>query len=98
MDTEEVTVEKVNCILEEWAEEFRTEAIRAMRGLGKYRLANAYLHFFVSPEVWDRWSVIRKQNHIQEFFAFNPTQSQRYSKPLSAGLKGPLQISSGKFS
>ena len=50
---------EVACVSEElqkWSEEFYIEEARAIRGLGKYRLAPGYDHFHVDPNKWNRWS------------------------------------------
>ncbi len=36
---------KVNKFLGQWVEEFYSEAVRALRGFGRYRLADGYEHF-----------------------------------------------------
>lgn len=81
------TVTEVNLVLRQWCDEFYNEAVRAIRGLGKYRLANGYDEFFVEPTKWSVWSPIRRQQHVDMFLDFKPTQSQLFQKPAAAGLK-----------
>ena len=40
--------------LQKWSEEFYIEEARAIRGLGKYRLAPGYDHFHVDSNKWNR--------------------------------------------
>ncbi len=78
---------KVNKFLGQWVEEFYSEAVRALRGFGRYCLADGYKKFFVEPSKWNQWSPQRRQQHDDQFFTFVPSQSQYYKKPASAGLK-----------
>ncbi|XP_065060451.1 uncharacterized protein LOC135687737 [Rhopilema esculentum] len=80
-------VTEVNTFLSQFVDEFHSEAARALRGIGRYRLAPGYESFYVDPSKWNQWSVKRRQQHIDAFFAFMPSQSQCYEKPASAGLK-----------
>ena len=48
-------VAKVTETLEGWTKEFYAEEERALRGLGKYRLAPGYEHFLVDPVTWNKW-------------------------------------------
>eukprot|EP00794_Sanderia_malayensis_P013682 gene13682-biopygen10980 len=88
----ESRVAEVNKLICQWVEEFYTESVRALRGLGRYRLANGYETFFVEPTKWNQWSPQRRQQHADQFFAFIPSQSQCYRKPASAGLKKPPKV------
>ena len=74
-------------LLKEWVNSYRTEAVRAVRGLGKYRLAPGYQQFAVDPVRWMRWSVDRQEQHCSVFFNYIPTVSETFQKPLNAGLK-----------
>eukprot|EP00112_Aurelia_sp_Birch-Aquarium-sp1_P021630 Seg5874.1 transcript_id=Seg5874.1/GoldUCD/mRNA.D3Y31 product="hypothetical protein" protein_id=Seg5874.1/GoldUCD/D3Y31 len=78
---------EVNKFLSQWVEEFYSEAVRALRGVGRYRLADGYEKFFVESSKWNQWSPQRRQQHADQFFSSIPTQSQCYKKPASAGLK-----------
>ena len=50
-----------------WSEEFYVEEIRALRRIGKYRLAPGYeSFFFVSPVVWNRWSPEQQSQHLKK--------------------------------
>eukprot|EP00794_Sanderia_malayensis_P004341 gene4341-4918_t len=80
-------VASVSESLKEWAEEhFFAEYIRAIRGLGKYRLAPDYRQFYVDPVQWNRWSVNRQEQHLSAFYEFVPRSYNQYQKPKSAGL------------
>lgn len=70
-----------------WADEFYVELTRSIRGFGRYRLAPGYESFFVDPVKWNKWSVERRQQHVDQFLNFMPSESQLYSKPAAAGLK-----------
>ena len=48
----------VTAKLQNWIENFHEE-VRALRGLGKYRLSPGYESFFVDPCKWNTWSVER---------------------------------------
>ena len=74
-------------LLKEWVNSYRTEAVRAVRGLGKYRLAPGYQQFAVDPVRWMRWSVDRQEQHCSVFFNYIPTVSETFQKPMNAGLK-----------
>ena len=73
--------------LQKWSEEFYVEEIRAIRGLGKYRLAPGYDHFQVEPTKWSRWGPERQSQHIKAFREFVPKSYDSYKKPASAGHK-----------
>ncbi len=74
--------------LKQWAEEnFFAECARAIRGLGKYRLAKDYVKFYVDPVQWNRWSVSRQEQHLKAFFEFVPKAYDQYQKPKNAGQK-----------
>ena len=82
-----VNVVEVNVFLVDWINEFNTELVRALRGMGRYRLAVGYQDFFVEPVKWNQWRPDRRQKHVDKFLKFRPTEIQCYRKPLSAGLK-----------
>ena len=73
--------------LSEFVDEFYTEAARALRGVGRYRLAPGYENSYVDPSKWNQWSVKRREQHLNAFFAYIPKQSYCYQKLASAGLK-----------
>lgn len=73
--------------LQKWSEEFYVEETRAIRGLGKYRLAPGYEHFQVEPTKWNRWGPERQSQHIESFREFVPKSYDVYKKPASAGHK-----------
>ena len=57
---EEATTKEVTDVinaLKEWQASYRSEAVRDIRGIGKYRLAPAYQQFGVDPVRWMQWSV-----------------------------------------
>ena len=57
---EEATTKEVTDVinaLKEWQASYRSEAVRAIRGIGKYRLAPTYQQFGVDPVRWMQWSV-----------------------------------------
>lgn len=81
---------EVACVSEElqtWSEEFYIEEARAIRGLGKYRLAPGYDHYHVDPTKWNRWSPERQSQHVNSFREFVPKSYDSYKKPSSAGHK-----------
>ena len=81
-------VAAVSQSLKEWAEEhFFAECVRAIRGLGKYRLAPDYCQFNVDPVQWNQWSISRQEQHLNAFYDFVPRSYDQYQKPKSAGLK-----------
>ena len=84
-------VSEVTSLIESWAEEFYHEETRAIRGMGKYRLACGYEHFLVDPVKWNRWGVPRQEQHLEAFRNFVPNSYNKYSKPKSAGLKATPQ-------
>ena len=49
----------VTAKLQNWIKDFHEEEVRALRGLGKYRLSPGYESFFVDPCKWNTWSVER---------------------------------------
>ena len=73
--------------LQNWAQDFFNEEVRAVRGLGKYRLALGYDHFLVDPIKWNRWGLERQAQHISSFRQFIAKSYDSYSKPSSAGHK-----------
>ena len=67
-------VTEVNVLLSEFVDEFHTEAARALRGVGRYRLAPGYENFYVDPSKWNQWSVKRREQHLNAIFAYIPKQ------------------------
>lgn len=80
-------ITSVNESLSEWVAEFYKEAVRALRGVGRYRLAVGYEQFFVEHVKWNQWSPVRRQQHVDVFMKFIPKSAQLYKKPSVAGLK-----------
>ena len=74
--------------LTRWIQEnYLDEARKAITGQGKYRLAEGYRQFFVSPVDWVRMSAERKAQHFQSFLSSSPTGFEKYTKPVDAGSK-----------
>lgn len=80
-------VSAVTKVLNAWVNEYHIEEERALRGLGKFRLAPGYERFLVDPVRWNRWGPERQKQHVKAFRAFTPLSSDKYKKPTSAGLK-----------
>ena len=80
-------VSSVTAELQKWSEEFYVEESRAVRGLGKYRLAPGYDQFHIDPVKWNRWGPERQSQHISSFREFVPKAYDSYRKPSSAGHK-----------
>ena len=80
-------VNAVTKVLHTWVNEYYIEEERALRGLGKFRLAPGYERFLVDPVKWNKWGPERQKQHITAFRAFTPLASDTYQKPKSAGLK-----------
>ena len=81
----EVTV--VTAKLQNQIEDFHGEKVRALRGLGKYKLSPGYESFYVDPCKCNTWSVERQNFHVKKYAQFNPRSYDAYRKPVSAGLK-----------
>ena len=73
-------------MLEKWITEFYLEEERAVRGLGKYRLAPGYDQFQVDPVKWNRWGPERQAQHLSALRNFTPKSYDMYKKPRAAGL------------
>jgi hypothetical protein len=73
--------------VEKWTNEFYVEEERAIRSLGKYRLAPGYDHFQVDPVTWNKWGPQRQAQHLSSFRIFMPRAFDMYKKPSCAGLK-----------
>lgn len=65
-------VARVSSTLEKWVAEFYVEEERALRGLGKYRLAPGYDQFQVDPVKWNKWGPERQSQHLSAFRNFIP--------------------------
>ena len=74
-------------MLEKWITEFYLEEERAVRGLGKYRLAPGYDQFQVDPVKWNRWGPERQAQHLSALRNFTPKSYDMYKKPRAAGLR-----------
>ena len=59
-------------MLEKWITEFYLKEERAVRGLGKYRLAPGYDQFQVDPVKWNRWGPERQAQHLSALRNFTP--------------------------
>ena len=79
------SMEGVNQVLYNRTEKYYIETEIAVRGIGEYRLAQGYEHFFVSTVKWAQWSSVRRQQHMEAFFDFTPKTIDQYKKPASAG-------------
>lgn len=58
--------------LGEWVQSYYTEARRAIRGIGKYRLAPDLQYLFVEPAVWCSWSDSRRDKYFAKFMKAKP--------------------------
>ena len=85
IDEDEVPKEivEVSKALETWIQSYYSEVRRAIRGLGKYRLAPEFLNFYIEPAMWVQWSKERSQ-HYEALLPCIP-QVLEYSQPKSAG-------------
>ena len=70
--------------LGKWVASYYTEARRAIRGIGKYRLAPEYEHFYVEPVQWVQWSHDRRN---QLYLCEEGQKKFAYKKPKDAGKK-----------
>ena len=69
LNEEEVPKEIVSVTecLGKWVASYYTEAGRAIRGVGKYRLAPEYEDFYVESVQWVQWSDDRRNQHFNVF-------------------------------
>ena len=81
-------------MLEKWITEFYLKEERAVRGLGKYRLAPGYDQFQVDPVKWNRWGPERQAQHLSALRNFTPKSYGMYKKPRAAGLH---RVKQGEF-
>ena len=88
IDEDEVPEEilEVSKALKTWIQSYHSEVRRAIRGLGKYRLAPEFLNCYVEPAMWVQWSEERRSQHYEALLRCIP-QVFEYSKPKSAGQK-----------
>ena len=94
---EDKTPKKVVAVLEtlkDWVDGYYKEVRRALRGIGKYRLAIEFEHFYVPPARWVSWSDKRRNQHFDKFmqadthvFAFEKPKSNAGNKPGSGKEK-----------
>ncbi|XP_022809025.1 uncharacterized protein LOC111346004, partial [Stylophora pistillata] len=63
-------VAEVSSTLEKWTNEFYVEEERALRGMGKYRLAPGYDQFKIDPVTWNKWGPERQSQHLIAFRNF----------------------------
>ena len=68
--------------LTKWlTENFQDEVEKALYGQGKYQLSASCQQFFVDPTIWLRWSISRRQHHLESFLSFILWSYQKYNKP-----------------
>ena len=80
-------VAAVTAKLQSWIEDFHEEEVRALRGLGKYRLSPGYESFYVGPCKWNTSSVEQQNSHVKKYAQFKPRSYDAYRKPVLADLK-----------
>ena len=73
-------VANVTSMLEKWITEFYLEEERAVRRLGKYRLAPGYDQFQVDPVKWNKWGPKRQAQHLSALRNFTPKSYDMYKK------------------
>lgn len=66
--------------LYEWTINYYKECRRAIRGIGKYRLADNYSHYFVPPARWCSWSDDRRNQHFAAFLNHNALPLDSFKK------------------
>ena len=66
--------------LGKWVASYYTEARRTIRGIGKYKLAREYEHFYVESVEWGQWSDDRSNQHFNAFMQGRP-RTFAYKKP-----------------
>ena len=74
-------------MLQEWMEEFNREEIRAIQGLGQYRLTQEYQTFGVDPATWNKWGKEHRIERVNLFRQYSLSAFDAYEKPKNAGLK-----------
>lgn len=77
-------------MLKEWSESYYHEAVRAVRGIGKYRLAPDFQTFAIDPVRWIRWGCDRQEQHLDAFFLFTPEVTWLFKRPANAGQKSTV--------
>ena len=84
IDEDEVPKEivAVSKALKTWIQSYYSKVRRAIRGLGKYRLAPELLNFYLEPALWVQWSEERRIQHCEALLRCIP-QALDYSKPKS---------------
>ena len=60
-------VAAVTAKLRNLIEDSHEEEVRAMKGLGKYRLPPGYESFYVDPSKWNTFSVERQNSHVKKY-------------------------------
>lgn len=83
-------------VLQKWSRDFEYEEIRAIRGIGKYRLAPGFDQFFIEQLKWNQWGPERQTEHIKKFRRFIPAMYDTYKKPNKAGLKSSRKSKSAR--
>ena len=82
----------INKALQEWTESYHKEALKALYGHGRYRLAPGYDQFYVDPTKWFKWGQEKRQHHIEAFQMYFPAPSDLYKKPSNAGMKAKRNL------
>ena len=84
---------KIINAIEKWIDEnYLQEISLALRGLGKYRLAQSFENLFVEATTWLRISPENREVKIKYFQTYNPKPSTSYKKPSNAGKKGTRRV------
>ena len=65
---------QISKALEHWTKSYNREAVQAIHGHGKHKLAPAFEHFYVELTKWFRWNEQRRKQHIASFMQFTPRQ------------------------
>ena len=56
---------EVSKALKTWIQSYYSEVRRAIRVLGKHRLAPEFLNFYIEPATWVQWSEERRNHHYK---------------------------------
>ena len=60
--------------------------MRAVRGIGKYRLSPEFSSFYLDPAIWVQWSEERRNQYFKAFIQ-SAQAPMTYKKPNLAGRK-----------
>ena len=75
-------VAAVTAKLQSWIEDFHEEEVRALRGLGKYRLSPGYESFYVGSCKWNT-SIVQQQNsHVKKYAHSNLDHMMHIENPF----------------